>query len=248
MPFVVLLILFAVCACWGSFLNVLAHRLIIGSSLFRRRSQCPSCTHTIAWYDLFPIFSWIFLRGLCRNCHKPISILYPVVELLSATSLTSLAFFIPLHYFLAYFLFFSALIVTIRTDLEFMLISRVMTLYLVPAGLLLSTFGFLPLTLSESAIGSLGGYFFLYAVSRIFWFITHKDGMGDGDLDLLALIGAFTGPMGCWTTLLIGSILGSGIGIAYLLAYKPSEPLKIPFGPFLAIGAMTHVFMLFLGY
>jgi len=242
-PFVVLLILFVMCACWGSFLNVLAHRLIIGSSLFRKRSHCPSCKHTIAWYDLFPIFSWFILKGSCRNCRKAISMLYPFIELLSAIILTALAFFTPPHYFLAYFLFFSALIVTIRTDLEFMLISRVMTLYLVPLGWLLCGFGFLPLSFGQSILGSLGGYFFLYAVSRIFWFVTRKDGMGQGDLDLLALVGAFTGPVGCWTTLLIGSILGSGIGIAYLLAYKPSEPLKIPFGPFLAIGAMTHVFM-----
>lgn len=244
MPFVVLLILFISFACWGSFLNVLAHRLIQGSSFLYGRSACPACQTTLAWYDLIPILSWCILKMKCRTCASPISFLYPFIEFFSGVIFTALGILTPPFYFIAYFIFFSALIVTIRTDLEYMLISRLMTLYLVPVGFILSLLHKLPLSICLSIIGALGGYLFLYVVSFVFKRIAHKDGMGQGDLDLLALIGAFTGPVGCWTSLLIGSIVGSGMGITYLLVCKPTESPKIPFGPFLALGAMAHVFML----
>ncbi len=182
------------------------------------------------------------MRGKCRNCKKPISALYPFIELLTAVIFTSAYLYIPMHYYVGYGLFFSALIVTIRSDLHTMLISRFATLFLIPAGIALSFLGLLPLSPIESIIGAVAGYLFLYVVSTVFTFLTGKSGIGQGDIDLLAFIGSFCGLFGCWASILIGSIAGSIIGICYLLIARPKQPVKIPFGPFLAGGALLFVF------
>ena len=207
------------------------------------RSACPTCSHTLAWYDLIPIFSWLLLRGHCRYCNAPISPLYPLIELFTACTLTALALFTPPPYFFAYFLLCSALIVTIRSDIEYMLISPFVSLYLVPFGFVLSAINMLPISLYASIVGAVGGYLFLYVVGKLFFWFTRKPGIGQGDLDLLALIGAFSGPAGCWASVLIGSVLGSSVGIVYLLVYKPTGQVKIPFGPFLALGSLTYLFV-----
>ncbi len=227
--------------CWGSFLNFLAHRLISGQPLTATRSECPRCHHILAWYDLIPVLSWVTLRARCRYCAQPISWLYPFLELLTPFVLTLLLLNVPIYYIPAYFIFFSALLVTIRTDLEHMLISSFMTLFLVPFGIVLSAAHMLPISLNNSLAGAMLGYGFLWALARIFYRITGKHGMGEGDFELLCFIGAFTGIVGCWMSLLIGSVFGSIIGIAYSLLVQSDEQIKIPFGPFLAIGAIMYV-------
>ena len=185
------------------------------------------------------------MRGKCRSCNAPISVLYPFIELLTAMLLSLVVVYVPLHYFFSYFIFFSALIVTIRSDLETMLISRFVTLALVPLGFIFSAFGLLPLTLNESILGCFFGYGMLYSIALIFFAFTKRRGIGQGDLELLALIGSFTGILGCWVSLLIGSIMGSLVSFIYI-AINPQQDirtLKIPFGPFLAFGAITFVLM-----
>ena len=147
----------------------------------------------------------------------------------------------PSQYFFAYFVFFSALVVTIRSDLETLLISRFMTLFLIPFALLFSLFDLLPIGIAESIMGTGLGYFFLFAVAHIFQRLTGKSGIGQGDLDLLACIGSFTGIVGCWISLLIGSVIGSVAGLTYLMMFKQKLDVKIPFGPFLATGAIIFV-------
>lgn len=124
-----------------------------------------------------------------------------------------------------------------------MLISRYVTIFAIPLVWLLSYLDFLPITLTESIIGSLFGYSFLYAIAKIFTWFTGKEGMGQGDFELLAFIGAFIGPLGCWITLLIGSTCGSLLGLTYLAIYKPSASVRIPFGPFLALGAILYTLL-----
>jgi leader peptidase (prepilin peptidase) / N-methyltransferase len=226
---------------WGSFLNMLAYRLISRDSLLRSRSFCPSCNTTIAWYDLIPLLSWIFLNGKCRSCSAPISWLYFFIEALAAVSFSALIFLEQPQYAFAYFLFFSALIITIRTDLEHMLISRFATLFLIPFGFMFSYFGLLPLTITQSIIGTLSGYLFLYAISALFFVITKKVGLGQGDIELLAFIGSFLGVTGWWITLMLGSFIGSIIGLLYMFFSKQNHSVKIPFGPFLAFGAMFYI-------
>ena len=231
--------------CWGSFLNVLAYRLIKNQSIITPRSSCPHCQALIVWYDNVPVASWIFLGGKCRNCSQTISLLYPFIELFTTITLLLLYTTIPHHYFFAYFIFVSALIVTIRSDIETMLISRFATIFLVPLGCIFSACGLLPITVREAVLGALFGYFFLFGINHIFKYFRNHDGIGEGDFDLMLLIGSFTGIFGCWMSITLGSMLGSLYGLSTLMlstSDKQTFQSKIPFGPFLAIGALLFIF------
>jgi leader peptidase (prepilin peptidase)/N-methyltransferase len=230
---------------WGSFLNVLAVRLINGKSLLTR-SECLHCHKLIAWYDNIPLLSFLILRCKCRKCAKKISFLYPFIELLTVILMITLWQTVPQHYFYAYFIFFSALIVTVRSDLETMLISRLMSIYLACVGVIASFWGFLPLSFIDSALSTFLAPLSLYVISWLFFKATGRQGLGQGDIDLLALIAAFTGFLGAWISLFIGSLLGSIVGIIYLAFTRQSKNTRIPFGPFLAFGAI--VFVLFHPY
>lgn len=274
-----LLAMFIFGLCWGSFLNVVAHRLARGASLFTMRSKCPSCYQVIAWYDNIPVFSYLVLRGRCRLCKEDISVLYPFIELLTGSLFVGLFVhavriqntFIGLltHFggfidsnvagdlvrfyhvlghqfyssFLIYILFFSALVVAIRTDLEAMVIPQCVSIWLVPFAVFFSWSGFMDISWRESMLGALLGYGILWFVAFIFKNMAHKDGMGVGDMELLAMIGAFLGPIGAWAALFIGSIIGFIGGITYLLVAHKHRSTRIPFGPFLAIGAISYFFL-----
>ena len=210
-------------------------------SIITPRSYCPHCRHTIAWYDNIPLLSFILLGGKCRACKKAISWLYPFIELLTVFIMTALSIYVLPQYQPAYFIFFSALIVTIRTDLEKMLISRYVTLFLAPLGWLLAFFDLIPISITQSIMGTLFGYLFLLSIALFFSKLMGKEGMGQGDLELLAFIGSFIGIWGCWISLLLASMIGSIFGICYLLSTRQRSSIKIPFGPFLALGAIIFV-------
>jgi len=234
--FLILLLL-----CWGSFLNMLGYRLVHDRSVFAKRSQCPHCNAVIAWYDNIPVISWILLRAQCRACKQPISALYPFIELLTVTALYAVYALVEPHFFVAYFMFVSALIITIRSDLETMLISRFVSLYAVPISVVCSWLGMLPISPVESVIGALCGYGLFWCIATGFYYITGKQGLGQGDIDLMAFIGSFTGIIGCWATMLIGSIVGSVVGITALVCTRQGIQTRIPFGPFLALGAICYI-------
>jgi leader peptidase (prepilin peptidase) / N-methyltransferase len=236
-----LLLVFIFSLLWGSLLNAVAYRLLYGHSLLKR-SFCPQCTQTISWYNLVPFFSWLFLKGRCSSCKKPISWLYPFIELITALSLTALFNSVALYYFPFYSFFFSLLIITIRTDLEAFAILNLIS-YCIPLGWIGSLFNFLPLSLVESLSASLLGYGSLWLIRFIFLKLKNKEGLGLGDLDLLAFIGAFTGILGIWISVLIGSCTGVITSLFYALLVQNKEVLKqpIPFGPFLALGALLFV-------
>ena len=231
---------FLIFLAWGSYLNSLGYRLLNLEHFFKARSFCPSCKNMIAWYDNIPVFSWLWLKAQCRACKQQISWLYPFVEIVTSSLLFFLWRTIPAQYFPAYFIFFSALIVTIRTDFDEMLISRFVTIYLIPFGFLATMIHRLPLTPALSVVGMLFGYFILWCAKKISYHINKQEGLGQGDLELLAFIGAFTGPFGCWITLLIGSVVGSLISLVYMAITRQRIAI-IPFGPFLSIGAMIFV-------
>ncbi len=232
---------FLIFLCWGSFLNVVGFRLIREQSLLGR-SACASCKTQLAWYDLMPLISWIALKGRCRTCHTKISLLYPAIELLTAVVGTALILFIEPQYWFGYFLFFSALIVTIRTDAETMLISRYMTLGMIPIAFLLIFLHQLPIGPIESILGMCFGYSILWIIGRLFHAVRNIEGIGQGDLDLLAMIGAYTGILGAWMALFIGALFGSCMGLILVLKTKRSD-IKFAFGPWLALGAIIYVFM-----
>lgn len=128
----------------------------------------------------------------------------------------------PLSYFFAYFIFFSALIVTIRSDLETMLISRFVTLFLIPLGFIASATNCLPISLMQSVVGAVGGYAILFGFAFFFFKITNKEGIGQGDVELLALIGSFTGFMGSWVSLFFW-LIDRNMYYASLYAYNGSN-------------------------
>ena len=140
----------------------------------------------------------------------------------------------------AYFVFFSALTITIHTDLQHMLISRFVSLYLMPTGILLSFFGLTFISPLESIVSAIAGYGFLWVINKIFYHIKKHNGLGQGDLELLAFIASFIGLIGCWVTILVGSTLGTALGCLYMLITKKSVTV-VPFGIFLAIGALIFV-------
>ncbi len=248
-----LILLIPLFLCWGSFLNVVAYRLIQSKDLFHR-SRCIHCKNIIAWYDNIPLLSYLVLRGKCRRCSKQISWLYPAIELFTVLVMTLLYLRVDFDYFFGYFVLFSALIVTIRSDLETLLISRWVTMALVPVGIIMSFTDHIPISPLNSILGAASGYLFLWIIATIFYLITGKEGIGQGDLDLLACIGAFVGVIGIWVTVLFGSLLGSVIGVSHLI-YKGTYQryTKLPFGPFLALGAIAYVLLhdpilIFLGF
>ncbi len=229
--------------CWGSFLNVLATRVLHHRSFFVHRSYCPSCKNTLAWYDNIPLLSFIFLKGQCRSCKEPISWLYPATELTTALLAVGLYnnYSEPYAY-AAYGLFFTGLLAATRTDLEAMLIPQLFSLGLIPVGLMAAWLGIIEISLLESMLGALCGYGILWAIAKTFLLLTKREGMGAGDYDLLAGIGAWIGPIGVWLTLMIASCSGMLLGATYLYRSKKGRNVRIPFGPFLALGAIGYLF------
>ncbi len=144
-------------------------------------------------------------------------------------------------YMFAHFFFFSALVVTMFTDATTLLISRMVTLYAMPIGWVLSNASLIALTPFESILGSVTGLLLLTLIRTVSRKLMGKDGLGQGDIDLLCLIGAFTGPIGCWITLMTGSIIGSIIGLCHVIAGRGNTTVMLPFGLFLGMGASLYV-------
>lgn len=236
--------------CWGSFLGCLSFRITFDKPLFTKRSHCPSCNHIIAWYDNIPLFSWFFLKGSCRTCSARISPIYPFIEFLTAICMTGLFYKTfstslltsnVVITFCFHGIFISALIGSTATDLFDMVIPQAFSIYLVPLGVLGAYSGFLGIDHISSMLGAMFGYGFLKLVAYVFKKYTDHEGMGVGDMELLCLIGSFTGLEGCWITLLLASVGGLIIGGAFLHITNQSKRAHIPFGPFLAMGAIVYV-------
>lgn len=155
---------------------------------------------------------------------------------------------LTLNFFNSFFIikifFITALLITFYTDLKFMLISRFVTLYCVPVCWFLAYFNYLPITFLESLCGTIFGYLLLWTVAKIAFYFYKVEALGQGDIDLLSFIGAFLGPIGCWFSLLIGSVTGSIFGILYAFLNRSSNfrTLRLPLGTFLVLGALCTLF------
>ncbi len=272
MDWALLIVIALVGLCWGSFLNVVAYRLVHDIPFFTKRSLCPHCHVVLHWYDLIPVVSWVILRGKCRACKASISCLYPFIECITALSFIMLAW--PLlqcdydtvvtlssaqHLLQSYGLasyvatldyascaisaiFFSALIASTRTDLEAMVIPQLFSIWLVPVAWLSASMGYLPISLLNSVLGAFLGYGILWLIAYSFKRFTGTEGMGVGDMEFLSMIGAFLGPIGVWASVMIGSLTGLAFGALYIFFLKCPRGVRIPFGPFLALGAACYYF------
>lgn len=232
---------------WGSFLNVVAFRLVHNYSLLIPRSFCPHCKQSISWYDLIPVLSWFILRGRCRLCKAPISFLYPLIELLTALAFISIALYSPPHYWLFYGIFFSALIIITRADIETMTIPPYIIPLSILAAFILCLFNVAPISVTESMLGALLGYCLLWIIAHSYKILRKQEGLGEGDFDILALVGAYLGVYGAWFTLLCASIGGALFGLILISSQRANHTSAIPFGPWLAWGAIVYMFLSPLG-
>jgi leader peptidase (prepilin peptidase)/N-methyltransferase len=240
----------------GSFLNVCIHRIPRDLSVIWPSSRCPSCSTPIKPYDNIPIISYILLSGKCRYCKTRISPRYPLVEALNAVLYVLVIWRFGLGWHAPLLLAFSsAMIVITFIDLDFQIIPDSITLPGIPIGLLAGSL-ILPdpfdrasvVGFTNAAAGLLAGGILFYAIAMV-----SRGGMGGGDIKMMAMIGAWMGWKSILLTTFAGSLSGSVIGVFLMIFKGKGRKTKIPFGPFLAAGAIIsllygqELFSLYLG-
>jgi len=226
----------------GSFLNVCIFRLPAETSIVKPRSQCPHCKHPLRYYDNIPLISFFFLRGKCRDCGGAISWRYPLVELI--TALLALLLFIKFGLtlsFLIYFIFTAVLIVITFIDLDHQIIPDILTLPGIPIFFLAAIF-LVKIPWMEALIGLLIGGGVLLAIAFVYELLTKREGMGGGDIKLLAMIGGFLGWKSLIFVLLFSSFSGAIVGITAMIIKKQDMKYAVPFGPFLSAAAVAYLF------
>jgi leader peptidase (prepilin peptidase)/N-methyltransferase len=237
-----LLVLFVVGAFIGSFLNVCIYRLPRGESVVWPGSHCPSCNQPVAPYDNVPLLSYFLLLGKCRRCRAPISMQYPLVEVLNGLVYVLVAWRFGLTWpAMAYAAFCSALIVISGIDLEHQIIPDRITLPGLAIGLVAAA-TILPITLVNAVIGVAVGGGLLWLLAWLSPYLFGKEGMGGGDIKLMGMVGAFLGWKPALLTIMLGAIAGSVLGITLIAIKLLRRDQYIPFGPFLALGAIVALF------
>ena len=233
---------FFVGACVGSFLNVCIYRIPEGKSVIAPASHCPKCKNAVPFYLNLPILSFFILRGRCLHCGQTISPRYPLVELLTATLAVGLFYkFGPTISFLFWFTFSSALVTITFIDIDHQIIPD--SISLPGIGLCSLSFLLLPeMSFQTTLAGLIFGGGIPWALAAGYYWLRGHQGLGGGDIKLLAMIGAATGPSGVLFTLFFGSITGTVFGLAFGAGHKKRTRLKIAFGPFLSFGALLFLF------
>jgi len=246
----------------GSFLNVVIIRLPQGMSISTPRSHCPQCRRFILWYENIPVLSYVFLRGRCRGCGKRISARYPSIEAL--TGLVSVLVYFKFGLSVEWGIFFAfsaALIVLAFIDLDHRILPDAITLNGIWVGLLSSIYlaqpnalavgllrivgieGISPriVALMASIIGALVGGGLLWGVAEAYLRLRGIEGMGFGDVKMMAMVGAFLGAPLALLTIMIGSLLGSVIGLLFIRFAGKTRQYELPFGTFLAAAGILTV-------
>nr|WP_232068729.1 A24 family peptidase [Nitrospira sp. KM1] len=226
----------------GSFLNVCIVRLPEGESIVWPGSKCPKCGVSIKPYDNVPVISFILLGGQCRFCRSKISVRYPIVEVLNGIGYVTLVWVFGFTWTATFYaMLFSGLLVVAGTDLSHKIIPDVITIPGIFIGLL-GAITVLPVGPWNSILGILVGGGILWALAWISPYLFGKEGMGGGDIKLLAMIGAFLGWKPALLTIMIGSLVGSMVGIGLIGLRIIQRDDYIPFGPFLVIAAVISLF------
>ena len=205
-------------------------------------SHCPQCKHKLAWYENIPLLSWLALRGKCRNCHTPISIQYPLVELITALLVVASVWRFGFGWQGFAASVFSCFLVALSgIDLRTRLLPDQLTLTLMWLGLIASLDNlFLPA--KPALLGAIAGYMSLWTVWWVFRQLTGKEGMGHGDFKLLAALGAWVGLKGIIPIILLSSVVGAIVGSIWLYSQGRDKATPIPFGPYLAIAGWIVFF------
>ena len=224
--------------CVGSFLNVCIYRLPRGESVMSPPSRCPQCGRSLRWFDNIPVVSWVFLRGRCGQCGASISVQYPIIEIVTALIWVLIAWLTPPGWLLASRLVLgTALIVLFMIDLEHQLLPNAITLPGIVVGFLFSLVsGPGPI---DALIGILVGGGVLYAIAAGYYFVRKEEGMGMGDVKMLAMVGAFLGWKAVLLTLVLSSFAGAVLGVLIMVWHRGDLRYALPFGTFLALGTLV---------
>ncbi|WAA12837.1 prepilin peptidase [Fervidibacillus halotolerans] len=222
---------------FGSFFNVVGIRLPKKESIVYPGSHCPHCNHPLRWYENIPVLSYVFLRGRCRVCREKISPIYPIMELVTGFLFTFSYFQIGWNVELILVLLFVSLLVIITvSDLYYMVIpNRILLIFF----LLFVSFRILIPTepFWDAYLAAFIGFTILYILA-----IISRGGMGGGDIKLFATIGIVLGTKATLMTLFLSSLIGAIFGIIVILIKGYKKRMPIPFGPFIAIGALLSYF------
>ncbi|GJL54223.1 MAG: type 4 prepilin-like proteins leader peptide-processing enzyme [Nitrospirales bacterium] len=226
----------------GSFLTVCIHRVPQDLSIVFPRSACVHCKQTICWYDNIPVVSFLLLRGRCRQCHASIPPRYPIIELSNGLGYMAILWRFEWGWeSVIYAVIFSALLAITWIDWDHQIIPDVISLPGIVLGIVAAS-TVLPTGFVNSMIGVLVGGGILLGIAWISPYLFGKEGIGGGDIKLLAMVGAFLGWKAALLTLMVASIVGSMIGVI-LLAFKVLQRGQyIPFGPYLSLGAVLTLF------
>lgn len=228
---------------WGSFSNVCIHRLPRDESLWWPPSHCPTCTAPIPWWGNIPLLSYVLLGGRCRDCRRRISPRYPLVELLTGVLFLGVYLRCGRQWStVAYLVFVALLVPVIFIDLTHQIIPDCFSLGGTVLGFGAALAGLLPLSWSDSLLGILAGGGSLWLIAAGYYRLTGREGMGGGDIKLLAMIGAFLGWRSLLPVVLVSSFTGAMVGLALMAAGGRGRHFAIPFGPFLALGALVYLF------
>ena len=236
-------------AALGSFANVCIVRLPAGLSVVRPRSRCPKCGRQLTWWENVPLISFALLRGRCRTCREPISALYPMVELLCLLlALFSWWYFRhPLPFLVYYCLLLVPLVIITFIDLEHRIIPDEISLPGIAVGIganaLLAPAGARVDATIDSVLGAAAGGLALFLVAAAYEKLKKQEGLGGGDIKLIAMLGAFFGWRASIFILLLSSILGSIVGLLLIVALRKDMKYAIPFGPFLAAAGIVYLFI-----
>jgi leader peptidase (prepilin peptidase)/N-methyltransferase len=241
----------------GSFLNVCVFRLPNDLSVVRPRSFCPACQKTIAWYDNIPLLSFIILRGRCRYCAARIRIRYPLVELFTGAAFAVCAAAFGLSMEAVKYALFAAIVITlIATDIEERILPDEFTYGGAFVGLILAYFVLLPdgiallilpystsrhwLSVADAALGGGVSSGCIWFVGWIYQRLRHREGLGLGDVKMIAMIGTFLGLQFALLTLILASVIGAVGGMIYIfVTRKDMSTYELPFGSFLGIAALA---------
>jgi leader peptidase (prepilin peptidase)/N-methyltransferase len=222
----------------GSFLNVCIYRLPRRESVSWPGSHCTSCGRTLAWFENVPVVSWLILRGRCRTCRARIAVIYPLVELITGALFAgAFAIYGATPLLAVRLLFACAMVVLFVIDLRHRILPNVITVPGIIAGLAFSAF--LPPGWAAAVIGVVVGGGGLFAIAEAYYRLRGVEGLGMGDVKMLAMIGAFLGWQLTLVTLMLASFAGSIAGVALMTFGRRGLQTALPFGTFLAVGALV---------
>lgn len=230
---------FAIGLAIGSFLNVCSFRLPRGESVVWPGSRCPRCERRLSWSETLPIVGYLWLRGRCRTCGNVIGMTYPLVEV--ATGCLFVFHYLQFSWqplLLVRLLFCCAMVVLFVTDLRDRLLPNMVTLPGIGIGLAASVFLDAEPSWRSAVVGAAVGGGGLFVLAEAYYYVRKEDGLGRGDVKMLAMIGAFLGWQHTFLTLMLASIGGSVVGVVMLALRLGGRRYALPFGSFLAIAAI----------